>query len=81
MKIRLLVLGAGLVLGGFLFGRFGTQQAHAQSHVAVPKSWGRCVGTFSKSGGAVGLVFEDSSGVVRIVDVGTGNAVMVYDRQ
>jgi hypothetical protein len=81
MKKRLLVLGALLLVAGYFLGRVGSREVHAQTHVSIPRSWGRCIGSLSKSGGAAGLLFEDSNGVVRLVDLGSGNAILVFDRQ
>ncbi len=80
MKTRLLLVGALLMFGGYLMGRIGTREVQAQSHVSIPKSWGHCIGALNKSNGASGLVFEDSNGVVRLVDL-SGTDVMVFDRQ
>ena len=70
-----------LVVSGYFLSKIGSKEVHAQTHVIIPKSWGHCIGSLSKSGGAVGLLFEDSNGVVRLVDLGSGNAVLVFDRQ
>jgi len=81
MKWRLLILGAMLLLGGYLLGKAVRSEVHAETHVSIPKSWGHCIGSLSKSGGAVGLLFEDSNGVIRLVDLGSGKAVLVFERQ
>jgi len=80
MKKRLIILGALLFIGGYLLGRIGSREVHAETHVSIPKSWGHCIGSLSKSGGAVGLLFEDSNGIVRLVDLGSGKSVLVFDR-
>jgi hypothetical protein len=79
MKIRLLFFGALLLVGGFMVGRIGTREVHAQTSARIPRGWGRCVGVVNKPGGATGLVFEDANGVVRITDL-SGNAVVVFNR-
>ena len=80
MKKRLLILGALLLASGYFLRKIGGKVVHAQTHVLIPKSWGHCIGSLSKSGGAVGLLFEDSNGIVRLVDLGSGKAVLVFDR-
>lgn len=66
MKARILTicLGVTLVAGGYMWGNHSATTVHAQDAVSIPKAWGKIIGTPSG-----GLVFEDSTGTVRITDM------------
>ncbi|HEV3219564.1 MAG TPA: hypothetical protein VGZ48_07315 [Candidatus Acidoferrales bacterium] len=59
---RILVGVILLVLGYVAGNRTETVLAQSQTSISVPKSYGRCIGAM-----AAGLIFEDSSGTIRIV--------------
>jgi hypothetical protein len=77
MKSRLLqlLLSVVLVLGGYLWGNHSVTPVHAQSDHAIPKAYGKFVGTM---GGA--FVFEDSAGTLRTVAPGFEQSPEVYPR-
>jgi hypothetical protein len=81
MKKRLLLIlaGAALAISGYFVGRGHDGVVHAQGHVDIKKAYGKCVGAYSVGQG-VGLVFEDNTGTIRIVNARDGNATTVYDR-
>ena len=62
-------------LCGYLAGSHSRTQVHAQGTAVIPKSYGRIVGAIPNF-----LVFEDTSGTVRIVDYLTGRVVAVNTR-
>ena len=62
-------------LVGYSAGRHKIAVVRAEGPFTVPKSWGRCVG-----GMMGGLVFEDSSGVIRIVDMHNGEMEIQINR-
>ena len=67
---------AGVFLCGWLLGQhFGASPAHAQIEKSVPRSYGPLKGSV---GGF--LIFEDSAGVIRIVDPGHGKVTIVVPR-
>jgi hypothetical protein len=77
MKANILrtCLGVFLLLCGYLAGSHSFTQVRAQSTVDIPKSYGRIVGAVPSM-----LVFEDSSGTVRLVEYTTGHVVAVNPR-
>jgi hypothetical protein len=80
MKIRLLFLGGLLLVAGFLAGKLGTREVHAQGVVkyVVPKAWGHYAGSVSTPMGSM-MVYEGSDGVVRFSDM-KGNLQAEIDR-
>ncbi len=69
MKPRLLqfALAVTLALGGYWWGHSSVTVVHAQESISVPRSYGKLVGT-----PAGWLVFEDTSGTIRMVEVANG---------
>jgi hypothetical protein len=72
LRIALAVL---LFASGYYAARMRETVAYAQRTVAIPKTWGHCVGTI---GGSV--VLEDASGTIRIVNWETGIAEVQINR-
>ena len=67
-KILFFVISALLFFAGYFMGMSRSNVVHAQAkaHAGVPKSYGHLVSAVVTEGGT-GLVFEDSSGVIRFV--------------
>jgi hypothetical protein len=74
-RIGMLLLCVLLFAAGFCAGR-SNREVHAQEAIRdkIPANFGHCVGSVSG-----GLVFEDSSGNVRITDM-HGSLQAEYDR-
>jgi membrane-bound metal-dependent hydrolase YbcI (DUF457 family) len=83
MKKRAILISllAGLLVASYALGRFSNSTVQAQGHASIQGSFGHCVGGFvSPTANVPLLIFEDRTGVVRLVDTRTGNAATVYDR-
>ena len=66
--VILCVMTISVFLGGYFVGQRNTSVVHAQTASStVPKSWGKLVGALGQY-----LIFEDAGGVIRIVDVQSG---------
>jgi|HubBroStandDraft_6_1064221.scaffolds.fasta_scaffold1191382_1 hypothetical protein len=70
-------IGIALLLAGYLAGHRSVTVVYAQQSLSVPKAFGHCVG--SAMGGA-GLLFEDNSGAIRVVDIQTGVVRILMNR-
>jgi hypothetical protein len=57
-------LGIVLVSAGFVFGNIYPTAVKAQKQATVPRAYGKVVG-----GGGATLVFEDSAGTLRVLDI------------
>jgi hypothetical protein len=76
MKKRIFITVAAFVLiaSGYLIGKVQTNVVHAQTRTSISKGYGKCVGVYTR-GNYVVLVFEDSSGIVRMVNASDGSLV------
>jgi hypothetical protein len=70
-----IVIAVALLLTGYFAGHRSQTVVYAQQAVNVPKTWGRCVGTMER-----GVVFEDSTGTIRIVDSVNGHLNATVNR-
>ena len=81
-KRRLAVLFLLVFVVVLAVGLLHTRKAYAQSSqgVAIPKSYGTCRGG-TVYPNAFALIFEDSSGTIRLVDVKDGGLLTTYVRR
>lgn len=68
-----------ILLAAYCFGRWERTTVNAQAHQYIQKSFGHCVGAYSAPAATI-LIFEDSAGVIHLVDARNGNVISVYDR-
>lgn len=68
-----------LFLLGYSISVLTSKRVYARESINVPKIWGHCIGYFAHGRNGA-LVYEDNSGVVRVVDVGNGDVVYQHDR-
>ena len=75
MKTRVLnvSLAVLLIAGGYVWGNRSV--VHAMRIAPAPKAWGHLVG-----GNVQGLIFEDSTGYIRIVNPNDGEIVYQMNR-
>ena len=81
-RMLLIVAGAALFILGYVAGH-SPRRVFAQasiSAVPIPQSYGHCVGAYVIPGSFVGLVFEDASRTVRVVNATDGKAETAYPR-
>lgn len=74
MVVMVLCLISVLFLAWYLGSH--ADPAYAEGSVAIPKSWGSC-----KGGVGGQLIFEDSSGTIRLVDARTGSLSITHQRE
>lgn len=70
-----IVIGIVLLVAGYLVGHRSVTIVHAQQSVSIPRAFGRYIGTMQGM-----LVFEDSSGTIRICNLENGNVEMAATR-
>lgn len=65
-----------LVVGAVLNNIIHVPPAQAQERLTIPKSYGTVKGSMGN-----GLIFEDSKGTIRLVDVSDGHRGQVFEIQ
>jgi hypothetical protein len=72
-RLFMCLAGLALVFSGYLIGK-PRNVVYAQTHTKISKDYGKCAGVYTR-GEFVVLVFEDSSGTIRLVNASDGSLV------